>query len=359
MGCSDVSKGPACTEGEGRCNGATHQVCTNGSFSNSETCGGGLVCFPSFGCGECDPTIGTACVGNVVHECQPDGTVGANFFDCGESGCSQGQCNSDCSVLGVDLIYVIDDDGNLYSFDPGQLGGEPFTAVGAVDCPAGAPWPDYNGPAEAFPFSMSVDRTGRAWVLYTSGEIFWVSTVDARCATTPFRPDEAGFELFAMGFVTEPSSESLYVAGGLASEASQVGDLGLVAPSLLDVDRIGDLSATTINPRATPELTGTGDGRLFGYYPGNESAIVEISKASGEELQGWELAASTGDLEAWAFAQYGGRFYIFLTTSLGISETTSVIEFNPVLGEQRTVVGSVGFRIVGAGVSTCAPTGEG
>ena len=42
--------------------------------------------------------------------------------------------------------------------------------------------PDWNGGGQATPFSMSVDREGQAWVLYTSGEIFKVSIEDASCA---------------------------------------------------------------------------------------------------------------------------------------------------------------------------------
>lgn len=359
LGCSDVTLDAPCTDGQGRCDGQTHQVCRGGRFVDDETCAGGLVCFADFGCGECDPIIGTACVASAVHQCRPDGTVGSQLRDCGESGCSQGTCNSDCSVVGVDLIYVVDDQGMLYSFDPEKIGAQPFQEVGQLECPAGDSWPSYKGGNPAVPFSMSVDRSGLAWVLYSSGEIFWVSTVDARCVASPYVAGSAGFELFGMGFVTsgaDTDDEILYIAGGDAS-ATTVGDLGWVDPMGLAVTRVGALSATTISPVSSPELTGTGDGLLYGYYPGTQSAVVAISKASGAEIHGWELSPSQGTPRAWAFAHWGGEFYIFSTTTLGIEETSSVIKLNPIIGEESVVLPSTGIRVVGAGVSTCAPTG--
>ena len=317
------------------------------------------MCFPEFGCGECDPTIGTVCLSSAVHQCLPDGTIGSRLRDCGESSCSQGSCNSDCSVVGVDLIYVVDDVGTLYSFDPSMIGGQPFKEIGTLDCPVADAWPEYPGGNPAIPFSMSVDRSGRAWVLYTSGEIFWVSTVDARCIGSLFVPGTEGFELFGMGFVADaPGSdeETLYISGGSAG-AIELGDLGSIDPSSYDVHRLGPLSATTIPPVNNPELTGTGDGLLYGYYPGNQSAVIGISKTTGAEAAGWPLNPSDGVPEAWAFAHWGGEFYIFLTTSLGIEETSAVIKFNPVLDQETVVLPSTGIRVVGAGVSTCAPTG--
>jgi len=64
-------------------------------------------------------------------------------------------------------IYVVDAtvagnraDFKLLRFEPEQA---TFTAIGQLDCPSAR---------DATPFSMSVDRRGRAWVLYSSGEIF-------------------------------------------------------------------------------------------------------------------------------------------------------------------------------------------
>ena len=48
---------------------------------------------------------------------------------------------------------------------------------------------------------MSIDRDANAWVLYTSGEIFWVPVTDVdSCTRSPFTPGSQGFELFGMGY---------------------------------------------------------------------------------------------------------------------------------------------------------------
>jgi len=129
-----------------------------------------------------------------------------------------------CGQAGNDLVYVVDSDYRLLSFDPQKIGsGDPFTLVGNLSCPAAAPWPDFPAEsASATPFSMSVDRNGMAWVLYTSGEVFNVSIADARCTSTGFQKGQAGFQLFGMGFVSDSAgsdAETLRYSSARTSSA--------------------------------------------------------------------------------------------------------------------------------------------
>jgi len=201
---------------------------------------------------------------------------------------------------------------------------------------------------------MSVDRGGRAWVLFTSGEVFWVDTTDARCTPSGFEPGQGGFELFGMGFVSDaPGSrrETLYVAGGAVGELRR-GTLGAIDPGTLALSPVGPLPATDFGA----ELTGNANGELFGYFPGGDTRVVRLDKSDGSAARSWSLPAFAGEPSAWAFAHWGGRYYIFITTRAGETENERVLRFNPADGEVEVVLERTGHRIVGAGVSTCAPT---
>src|SRR5205807_1146112 len=100
------------------------------------------------------------------------------------------------------LIYVVDLDKRLSSFDPTTL---KFTDIGTLSCSAGI---------GATPFSMAVDRSATAWILYSSGQIFKVNTANATCVTTQFPPHQTGFDQFGMGFVSDSAGstdETLFV----------------------------------------------------------------------------------------------------------------------------------------------------
>jgi streptogramin lyase len=290
----------------------------------------------------------------------PDGSAG----DPGADACRGEGCASDvCGAAGVDLVYVVDTGDRLYSFDPTRLGtaADPFQLVGTLSCPAGPSWPTWPGGDPATPFSMSVDRDGFAWVLYTSGEIFRVSTANASCAPTDFAAGQAGFELFGMGFASDaPGSdaESLFIAGGGAGQVVS-GDLGRIDPATLEVTAIGALPQSEHGP----ELTGTGEGELFGYYPGNaRSFVARISRADAGSEETWELTPLSGDVRAWAFAHHGGRLYVFIT-SVSVGSLSRVVALDPEANggagaeavELSTDRGDNVPVVVGAGVSTCAP----
>ncbi len=300
----------------------------------------------------CANAGGTACVGAAVYECTDDGTLGEFVAQCNGGTCAGGLCVDECPG-GSELIYLVDADSRLLRFDP-ENNAHTFQVIGTINCPAGpalSPW-DVLGPAQ--PYSMSVDRSGRAWVLYTSGELFWVSTADASCASTPFQPGQAGFQLFGMGFVSDDpgsSTEKLYVAGGNAS-MSGTGSLGVVDTGAMTLAPVGVLPAT----ERGPELTGTGDAELFGYYPGSSTFVAHMSKATAQNEQTWALPPLSGSVVAYAFAHWGGRFYIFITTQDLLGGTSSQVHrLDPSSGSSTVVVPISAYVVVGAGVSTCAP----
>lgn len=63
-----------------------------------------------------------------------------------------------------------------------------------------------------------------------------------------------------------------------------------------------------------------------------------------------------GQVRAWAFAQWGGKFYIFVTTQNLIGTTNSTVRtIDRATGQSATILQNLPNIIVGAGVSTCAP----
>jgi len=357
----DANTGQPCTGSGHQCVGVQYQECRGGEWVVVESCA--TACNANLGgCVDCTPGV-NACQGANVVSCNSDGTFGGVVETCAAgSECSGGSCQRACSADGVDLIYVVDDANNLLSFDPRLIGTGPgpFHLVGRLSCPAGAPLPDF-ATTTATPFSMGVDRDAVAWVLYNSGEIFNVSTANAACTATSFvKQQNVGrrWDVFGMGFVTDAAggdTEKLWIGGGNA-DAMVGGDLGYLTPGALTVNRVGALSATV---EYSPELTGLGDATLWGFYPGTSQAFVQqIDKATGGGT-GNRLSIPGGlggTVTAWAFAQWGGKFYVFVTTAdfLG-TETSTVRTLDRTTGAYAQVITNSPYRVVGAGVSTCAP----
>jgi hypothetical protein len=356
----DVTDNP-CTGSGSQCVGNQYQECRDDRWVIVETCSN--LCNANLGgCIDCNPGVNT-CNGNSVVECGADGSFGGTVETCAAgTECQGGSCQRACSADGVDLIYVVDDDNNLLSFDPRNVGTptNPFSMIGRLNCPAGTAL-DGSGPAT--PFSMAIDRDATAWVLYSSGRIFNVSTQNAACTATSFTAQQnvggQQWDLFGMGYVTDTAggdTEKLWIGGGDA-DASVGGSLGWLTPGSLAVNRVGPLPTNAEN---SPELTGLGDATLWGFYPGVTNAFVQqIDKTTGGGM-GPQLTIQNGlggQVRAWAFAQWGGKFYIFVTTQQGILGTlnSTVRSIDRASGVSMTLMENLPNIIVGAGVSTCAP----
>jgi uncharacterized membrane protein len=197
---------------------------------------------------------------------------------------------------------------------------------------------------------MSVDRDAAAWVLYTSGELFRVETAHGACKATSFQPNQSGFQLMGMGFVANDpmgNRDTLFVAGGGGPNTGEGSRLGTV-----------DMSSLTITPAQKldgwPELTGTGLAELWGFYPDTKPPkVAKINKQTGAEDTVFPLASLAGTPAAWAFAFWGGDFWVFLMRT--DDTDTTVYRVDGKTGMMTTALSGTGRHIVGAGVSTCAP----
>jgi len=250
---------------------------------------------------------------------------------------------TDCPDPSTTFIYLVSASNDLISFSPPT---STFKTIGKIDCPIADP--------EATPFSMAVDRSGAAYILFSDGDLFKVSTKTAACAATPYVSGQNGYVTFGMGFATRDlgPDENLYIAGNSINPSGALG-LATIDTQTFNVARVGDFTP----PLNNAELTGTGDGRLFAFYsagttenPASGTYIAEIDKASGRVV-GQDFIAEVDQGDAWAFAYWGGEFYNFTGNGDGTSRVTKYNANTHTL----TNVAVSNERIVGAGVSTCAP----
>ncbi len=236
-----------------------------------------------------------------------------------------------------DHIYLVDINGVLIRFSPKS---KKVHKVGKMGCIA---------LASEWAFSMSVDRFGVAWVNVRPNLLLRVNTKDASCKPTAYKAP-SGYGLFGMGFApTGPNShtERLFIA----SASQTYGSTGMLAH--LD---LSTLSPHTIGPypkaEMSPELTGTRNGKLYGYFPGKYNTLVaQLDQGTAKAVKTWNLPGLGHDAGAWAFAHWGGMFYLFISNT----GNSRVLRLNPSTGKVITWVNDIGYRIVGAGVSSRAP----
>ena len=219
-------------------------------------------------------------------------------------------------------IYVVATDKTLYRVYPDTL---VFTRIGVLGCPT-----------TAGTFSMAIDRRGTAWVEYTDGRLFAVNTTNATCTPTAFVPGQTGFTTFGMGYAKNgdtANGETLYVAGsGLAALDTKTFQLTF----------LGSLTF------GRTELTGL-DTSLFAFSVGS-GVVAGLNKTTGSTEVTYRTSATDAD-NAFAFAQWGGEFWLFTG-----SDHTTVTRYSPITDVSTVVVPDTGMLIVGAGSSTCAPT---
>ena len=237
----------------------------------------------------------------------------------------------------AELVYVFNDAGYIYSFDAPT---KTFTKVAKPDCPVG-PMQQAN--------SMAIDRNLVAWLNYDGGIYTFPLEVGHGCKLAVSLP--SGYGKCGMGFATDAAggtTETLYIDG----IGGNVG-LAKIDMSTMSVVPIADFTTDANLTGQRCELTGTGDGRLFGYFTTSPDVrVAQIDKGTAGILSDNELA-DFGPPDAWAFTFWGGDFYLYASYNGGVS---GVVHYSPSTGAvDLSYVQDTMMIIVGAGVSTCAP----
>ncbi len=265
------------------------------------------------------------------------GGEGGAIFPAGSGGGGGSGAGDNCSSE-AKLVYVLSDANELYSFDPPA---KSFKKIGTVTC---------NGSMAVN--SMAIDRNATAWVNYvgggfgdSSGSIYKVNTKDASCDPSPAVKLPSGWYRIGMGYSTDGAGsmgETLFIS------STSSGQLGKIENNSLKP--IAGFSPGLFSGQSA-ELTGTGDGRLFGYFTTTPVYVAEIDKGTAV-VSNQKAISGLETPSAWAFSFWGGDFYLY-AASLGNSR---VSRYRPSDGSiDNNYMPDIGFRIIGAGVSTCAP----
>lgn len=349
-------------------------ACTTGPGSVGEFSGG-----TGGDGGESDGTAGTSPGASVSASGNADageGTVddaggdGPKF----DLGSTTGDPVIDCGEPEENPIYVLTrglENGmpdTIHGFDPETL---TFTLLTDVVCPDTADW----GVA-----SMAIDRQRRAWIEwgglqngktdphYKRIDVLDLDTGDCSVNQGELPVTEHWGGPLGMAFVSEaedsPVEQLFFVDSG-----SNLHTLG----STEAIGRYWEFEKAHQGTEFSGvELTGTGEGRLFNLimnwsfewdhpctadnpcYP--TVHLGEVNKEDGSAISNVELP----DVEAlgiatggFAFAHWGGRFWIFSSENFG---PTLVYDYDPATHTTVVALDDAPDGVVGAGVSTCAPT---
>ncbi len=210
---------------------------------------------------------------------------------------------------------------------------------------------------------MAIDRDAVAWVNYvtndifdSAGAIYRVSTADASCTSAAPIPLPSGWFRLGMGFSTASATdttETLFVTATGDPLTGASAGLGRIDPRALTGMPIGSFTGALRGQNA--ELTGTGDGRLYGFFTTTPVQVAQIDKSTGAILDTQALRGVETP-QAWAFSFWGGDFYLYTAPAASAGRTSNVTRYRPSDGSvDPSYMTDIGFRIVGAGVSTCAP----
>lgn len=263
-----------------------------------------------------------------------------------DGGNGEGGSSGDCTCAPkLDLIYVLTESKELWTFDPRT---DAFAPVGPVPCESQIGF-------SATTFSMGLGRDGRAWIQYGGGDLYTVDVSDpATCVDPGYMPGQHGITTFGMGFVSNGPTDP---CDQLYGHSSGLGSSGMLAT--LDTDTL-QFSTIKSTGESLVELSGTGDGRLFAFADQSLAGskiplLLELDRQTGDELERVELP-DVPSTPMFAFAFWGGDFYFFTGDSTG--SAVSKMDWDESDGPGRqvtTVVPNAPITIVGAGTSTCVP----
>jgi hypothetical protein len=246
--------------------------------------------------------------------------------------------NTVCTQAGQ-FIYTVDSNGTFARFDPKTL---TSVDIDSLSCPT-----------LASPFSMNVDQKGIAWIIFDDGNLFRVDTATAACTSTSYLPGQHGFNTYGMGSVFDSSSgiDTLYLSSG--TPTATVSQLGTLAYPGLTITQVANV------PLGWLELSGTGDGQLWGYAPTGSSSggplLTRINRTSGVLIEKYDLPEIT-TIGGFAVKFFGGSFFIFVGPDVWKVDRSALLPGHTTATvPAKRVLTTPGRDVVGAGVSTCAP----
>ena len=237
-------------------------------------------------------------------------------------------------------VYLVSEENKLLAYHPDEGA---IDERGTLACPA----------SFGTPSSMAVGRDGLAHVLYTSGELFEVDLGDAACRRLPYDASVAPhYRRFGMGYgLDADGQEALFVAE--ISRLAPSRGLARIDPESGAIEVVGRFSE---NPGYGIELTPGEDGALYGYFidaPGPGGTLVKIDPATAAIERSWKIPVGHFNA-AFAVAWWRSAFYLF--TSQPHDRAVTDIHRYDAKRDRVEKAGELQLQVVGASVSTCAPS---
>ena len=260
------------------------------------------------------------------------------------------------------LVYVVTETDNaIYSFDPGKSltqGAAAFVKIGVPPCPNADPT---SNPVN----SMTLDRSRIAWVNYKDGNIYKVN-LNANpldCQPTGFVSGQFGFSPnVSMSYSSDrPDTdlETLYISDNTGDDTNAAGTgkgLAKVDLATMQIQPEGTYTGPVNKGRCA--LTGTGEAKLYGFFTTSPSQYAEIGKTNSATPSSTQLPAIDASSGGYAFSFWGGSLWFFTAPNGNTHNSTgmsTISRYDLANAEITFPVPDVGFVIVAAGVSTCAP----
>ncbi|MBC8072982.1 MAG: hypothetical protein IAG13_31960, partial [Deltaproteobacteria bacterium] len=191
---------------------------------------------------------------------RPDGGM-TPLLDVGSVGPAF-ECESDIG----DYMFLLDLDGGLHRFSPGSL---EIESLGPPDCEHGG----------AGAMALTVDRDGLLWAMMAPGGVRAIYTIDPvtlDCALTDFVDPlaESNISVNSLAFVADApggDTESLYIGANVGGsfDFDLPLSLGRVDLDTMAMEIVGTADMVPTGYYQIADLSGTGDSRLFGFFPGD------------------------------------------------------------------------------------------
>jgi hypothetical protein len=253
-----------------------------------------------------------------------------------------------CPCVGTgEGIYLITDDSQMWTFDPDSL---ELEHLGAIACPT-------EGEFQ----SMAIDRPGRAVLSYLSWSPVPTITIETFSLDlndlSSCEPIDLGVPddrlLGGMGYASASATntcDDLYVFGLSATDDT----VGTGVLARIDAED-GWVQLGNVAYEQT-QLTGTADGRLFGFAGDTKQAsLVGFDKDDADVVEA-HMLPDLNAVNGLGFAFWGGDVWFF--TDSPEHEKSRVTRLDHDLsdgGGTTVVVDETPVRFLGAGVSTCVP----
>jgi len=231
-----------------------------------------------------------------------------------------------CDDGGTPIAYLLNDTSTLYTFDPTTLTAR---LLGSFMCP------DTSGP-----FTLSVSREGKAYVLYADWQIFEVDLATLRCSSTAFELGQLGLDSELAVAISRASGAEKLLVSGIPS----TGTTPILAESDLTtfvLTKVGDILPAPATGTFPIDTQADLLGHLFGLS--EDGLMLEMDVSTGAVLSTGEVALNAQS--SWAVMAYENLVYAF-------SDST-VLRYDPAT-HTSVRLGDVGIEVVGASAVPCA-----